>query len=309
MSPICYVRINFTDANNFEKLLSAESTIFRKQNTFYQHYFYTSFAPLSYVCGIDCSPPTFKINKRVTDESFLIFVYGGKGTLNGIPFSANQFFVIPPNYPTTLISDAEDPWKLCWIAWRGNMSEYFTEKIRQFEPEKIYSFTNSYGIHRIFSGLLYTDHSHADMMETLSHFADYVISMVSKNTVTVDTLTEPSTKNQQRINYVERAKAIISEQYATINIANLSKMLYLNSKYFCQIFHEVTGITPQQYLIDIRLRNSVIYLENSNLTLKSIAEACGYSSYTGYVDAFKQKYGESPKNYRKRICNGGDAPQ
>lgn len=305
MSSVCYVRIDFADANNFERRLSAESTIFRKQSTFYQHYFYTASAPLSYVCGIDCSPPMFKINRRVTDESFLIFVYGGKGTLNGIPFSANQFFIIPPNYPTTLISDAEDPWKLCWIAWRGNMSEYFTKTIRCFDPEKIYSFPNSYGIQRIFSGLLYTDHSHADIMETLSHFAEYVISIVAKDISPIDTFTEPDTQNRRKINYVEKAKAIMAEQYATINIASLSKMLYLNSKYFCQIFHEITGITPQQYLIDIRLRNSVIYLENSNLTLKSIAEACGYSSYTGYVDAFKQKYGESPKKYRKRMNSEG----
>ena len=309
MSGICYVRIDFTDVNNYEKLLSPDSSIFRKQSAYYQHYFFTYFGNSSnikgFVCGIDCSPPLYTINDRVTEEAFLVFIYAGKGTVNGIPFGANQFFYIPPNVPTHLVSDPEAPWKLCWISWRGTMSDYFENELNKFEYGKIYSIPNAYGMQRIISGMLYSELSNAKMNEAVSHFADYVISLISKNPIAIDTFFESEAANQRKINYVEKAKMIMAEQYATINIANLSKMLYLNSKYFCQIFHEVTGITPQQHLIDIRLRNSVFHLGNSNLTLKNISELCGYSSYTGYVDAFKQKYGESPKEYRKKLNTQG----
>ena len=303
MSNVCYVRIDFADNGSFKKFPSPDSTILRTHNAFYQHYFYMWFPsgyPLrGYVCGIDCSPPSYKIEDRVTDENFIVFIYDGKGTVNGKPFGANQFFVLKSNQPTTMISDKDEPWKLCWLAWRGSMSEHFQKIFDSFEHEKIYAFPNAYGMQRVFSSMLYIDHSHTHMTEMVSYFADYVISMVSKNMTSVDLLKTEDMVNQRKLDYVEKAKSIIAEQYSTINIAKLSKMLYLNSKYFCQIFHEVMGIPPQQYLIDVRLKNSIFYLEDSNMTLKSIAEACGYSSYTGYVDAFRKKYGVSPKKYRK----------
>ena len=305
MSNICYVKIDFKDVDNFTRVPSHDPSIMRHHSTFYQHYFFVWFSANSslrgYVCGIDCSPPLYSIKNRVVDESFLIFIYEGKGTINGIPFKANQFFVIPPNHPTTMISDKDEPWKLCWLSWKGRPSDYFQEIYDRFEPDRIYSFQNAYGMQNIFSSLLYADHSHADIHRTVTYFSDYVISLLSNGIRDFNELEEPVTVNRRKQNYIEKAKGIIAEHYATINISKLSKMLYLNSKYFCQIFHEIVGISPQQYLIDIRLKNSLFYLEDTSMTLKNIAEACGYSSYTGFVDAFKRKYGVSPKEYRKRM--------
>lgn len=305
MSNICYVKIDFKDANNFTRVPSHDPSIMRHHGAFYQHYFFLWFSAKSplrgYVCGIDCSPPLYSIENRIVDESFLIFVHEGKGTVNGIPFKANQFFVVPPNHPTTMISDKDEPWKLCWLSWKGRQSDYFQEIYDSFEPEKIYTFQNAYGMHNIFASLIYADHSHADIQKTAAYFADYVISLLSNDIREFSAIEEPVTVNRRKLTYIEKAKSIIAEHYATINISKLSKMLYLNSKYFCQIFHEIVGISPQQYLIDIRLKNSLYYLEDTSMTLKNIAESCGYSSYTGYVDAFKRKYGVSPKEYRKRM--------
>lgn len=303
MSGICYVRVNFTDAAHYEKIPSPNPTIFHQQNTFYQHYFYTwisTQSPLKgYVCGIDHSPPSYQIVNRLSDECYIIFVYEGKGTINGVPFAAGDFFVIPSNYPTTMVSDKDTPWKLCWLSYKGSISQYVQNTIDRFEPIRMYTSPTPYRMQRIFSSFVYADHSHADIPSMVRSFSEFVASLITKDIVTSDSQQILEKASHRSIEYVEQAKKILTEQYATINISELSKLLYLNRKYFCQIFHKIEGITPQEYLINLRLQNSIYYLKNSNMTLKTIAEVCGYSSYTGYVDAFKNKYGISPNKYRK----------
>ena len=303
MSTICYVRVDFESPTDFNKTHSPDPLIFKHNKTYYQHYFFTRLNkwPLNgYVCGIDASPPEYTINKRCVDDSFLIFVVKGKGTLNSVPFYAGQFFFLPPKFETTMGSDKKSPWTLCWIAWKGYVSESFAHISELFEPCRPYFNPNSAMTLKLFSSFIYSDLSHSDVDTTIISFSNLILSMYAKDISLSDTQRRGDF-GKLDIKYVETAKKIMAEEFSTITIAKLSEQLFLNRKYFCEVFKRVTDISPHDYLINLRLNNSLLFLENTGMTLKQVSVACGYSTYNGYVEAFRKKFGITPREYRKNI--------
>lgn len=65
-------------------------------------------------------------------------------------------------------------------------------------------------------------------------------------------------------------------------------------------FRQVTGESPNQYLIQIRIRRAKELLESSSLNMGEIASVLGYESPLYFSRQFKQFQGVSPKHYREQ---------
>lgn len=74
----------------------------------------------------------------------------------------------------------------------------------------------------------------------------------------------------------------------------------LSEVYFRRLFKEAYGVSPKQYLIDIRIRNARQMLAETPLSITEIADACGFSSVYHFCRAFKNAIGETPTAYRKK---------
>ena len=313
MNQLRYVCISFNGAppegepfwslQNMKKEFSSSNSVFNQKKPHYQHYlyYYAPTPPTScLVCGIDVSPGNFHIINRDTEEMFFIFVIRGKGTLNGNSFHAGQFFILPSHHLTTMISDREDPWTICWLSYRGNIPDKFYRTFAQYDAAEFYSFEKPEALLQLYTGFLYCDHSHADSKVLCDAFCTCVLSIFDNSDATFG-VSKDTAASQRIRSYVKKAKDLLSKQYATINISNLSEQLHLNRKYLCKIFHSMTGTTPQDYLIDIRLQNSVYFLIETDHSPENISTMCGYCSYTGFLQAFKKKYGITPQEYRKQM--------
>ncbi len=67
----------------------------------------------------------------------------------------------------------------------------------------------------------------------------------------------------------------------------------------CKLFDQYTGSTPNAYLVQYRLNQSVWYLENTDMTVTEIAHTVGFSSSSYYAETFRKWYDSSPSEYRK----------
>lgn len=65
-------------------------------------------------------------------------------------------------------------------------------------------------------------------------------------------------------------------------------------------FREQWNTTPMVYLTNIRLQQACHMLESTILSIDLIAEQCGYSSTSYFIQSFKKKYGITPQTYRNR---------
>ena len=94
----------------------------------------------------------------------------------------------------------------------------------------------------------------------------------------------------------------IAEHYnQNISIANLAKLEGLSEQYYRLLFKQITGQSPNDYIINHRMENAKRLLIETDKDLSSISEEIGYSDVYYFGRIFKNKVGISPGKYRKQF--------
>jgi len=65
------------------------------------------------------------------------------------------------------------------------------------------------------------------------------------------------------------------------------------------MFREATGVTPHQYVLDVRLRHAQEWLRKKNSALIDIAAHCGFSSQSHMTSVFRKRLGVTPGEFRR----------
>ncbi|WP_072679423.1 GyrI-like domain-containing protein [Arcobacter sp. LA11] len=85
-----------------------------------------------------------------------------------------------------------------------------------------------------------------------------------------------------------------------INIDDLALEFNLSKFHFHKIFKEIMGVNIYETIKSIRLQKaSNLLLTNKYSTITEIANMCGYSSQTSFIRAFKERFHQTPKQWRK----------
>ncbi len=74
--------------------------------------------------------------------------------------------------------------------------------------------------------------------------------------------------------------------------ANLSPFHYLRS------FERITGVTPHQYILRVRLREAAVRLTTERTKVAEIGFSAGFSDLSNFNHAFRAEFGMSPRRYR-----------
>ena len=84
-----------------------------------------------------------------------------------------------------------------------------------------------------------------------------------------------------------------------ISIPELAKIENLSVSRYNTLFNKVTGISPVQYITNMRLTSACDLLVNTDLPIKQIAQMVGYTDAHFFSRIFRSKIGTSPAAYRK----------
>lgn len=60
------------------------------------------------------------------------------------------------------------------------------------------------------------------------------------------------------------------------------------------------GVSPKQFIIELRMQKAKQLLSEGRLKIWAIAEACGFSGCYHFCKSFKQHVGITPNEYRKQ---------
>ena len=88
--------------------------------------------------------------------------------------------------------------------------------------------------------------------------------------------------------------------YDTIRISDVVEYAGFSRSYFTSCFHKYTGVSPQEYLLQYRMKEGCRLLLSTDMKIQDIAEKVGYDSGLNFSRIFRQVYGVSPKEYRKK---------
>jgi AraC-like DNA-binding protein len=82
-----------------------------------------------------------------------------------------------------------------------------------------------------------------------------------------------------------------------ISISQISSDLNMSDANFCQYFKKITGVTPKEYLTNLKLSKAKDMIRNASVT--ETAFELGYENISHFIALFKNKYGITPKQYKK----------
>lgn len=120
-------------------------------------------------------------------------------------------------------------------------------------------------------------------------------------------LSEPTTRSQREHDgyRIERLKAVIAyieRHYADpITLGQLAGIAYMSESYFCRFFKKITTKSPVEYMNGYRVQQAAARLRQTNDKMMEIALDVGFNSLSYFNVVFRQRYGCTPSEYRKRL--------
>lgn len=246
--------------------------------------------------GWENKNPGEEVGPSTRDYYILHLITQGKGKLfvEDLAFDLKQgdCFLIPPNMISHYIADKEDPYSYYWVGFTGleapemlKKSGYIKNHLYVTRPQKydsilkrMVNMTNSESKDSRIEYLL--------IGELYLIFADMITN---------------ENANGRELSYVDLTMLYIKNNYRKfITVNDIAKHIGVDRTYLFRIFKAETGMSIQDYLINLRIDNAKILLTNTNKLVKEISSMIGYASDSTFINAFKKKCNVSPSEYRKQ---------
>ena len=94
---------------------------------------------------------------------------------------------------------------------------------------------------------------------------------------------------------------------AELSIQSIADALSISTGHLSRVFHQETGKKLVDYLQEVRMEHAARLIRENELTNEQICETIGYSRLQYFSAKFKEYYGVSLNEYRRRSLSGQDA--
>lgn len=117
--------------------------------------------------------------------------------------------------------------------------------------------------------------------------------------------TAPLTVSEYLTNCLPRWKERLAKDYiqsklaSSITISDIAAACSLSRSHFSRAFKKSTGLSPQQWVINMRIEKAQTLLRTSSLSLTEIGLECGFSDQSHFSKTFAKSLGMPPKNWRR----------
>ncbi|MBI4854836.1 MAG: helix-turn-helix transcriptional regulator [Acidobacteria bacterium] len=86
-------------------------------------------------------------------------------------------------------------------------------------------------------------------------------------------------------------------------LSEIAQAAFLSEYHFAHLFKKLTGMTPNNYLIAIRIEQAKKFLIETDQSMANISLSVGYSSQSHFTKVFRAYTGLTPAKYRERLLN------
>ena len=253
-------------------------------------------------CGVERCVPDYYFNAGDRTGYHLHVVLEGKGTVSVDGKEQNlhfgQMFITKPGEDTWYKASSNDPWVYCWMSFDGDRAVKFVEDAGffkgvntldcQIDPQYFYELVT-----RV---LDWPEVSPANLALRTGLLLEYL-------SLTIECFYK-SNKSFRRAHeyptdmYVKYAVDFIRENSATARIGDVARYIGIHRSYLTNIFKEKMGISPQEYLMQCKLKRAAELLIGTDSPIQEISRIVGYDNPLTFSKTFKSFYGDSPRNYR-----------
>jgi AraC-like DNA-binding protein len=90
-----------------------------------------------------------------------------------------------------------------------------------------------------------------------------------------------------------------------VSMEAVARELAMSYSSFRKLFKQHTGVSPNQYLLALRLQKAKELLQTTSLSVQEISVQTGFETIHYFSKHFKQKHGMSPSNFRSAGAGKG----
>lgn len=234
-----------------------------------------------------CHPGHF-FGPWIREHYIIHYIQSGKGYYirknEHYTLSAGDLFLIRPSELCKYYADTTEPWTYIWIGFSG-------KKVIEFIETTVFQ-SNRCVCHNPNAEYIFSEIQNTKKDDICLEF--FLCSKIYEILILLHA-------DKRQNEYVEKAINYIHNNYGEkISIDQIAELLSIDRRHLGRLFYAQTGITPKEYLIDIRLQNALELLQTTNYTISEIADLVGYDNYGSFFKVFKNKYGTSPAKFRAR---------
>lgn len=255
-------------------------------------------------CGVEDCASKHRFGPNMRDSHVLHIVLEGKGKLeiNKETYELKQHdaFYIPQGERAFYEADYHQPWTYLWVGITGVMAKDtiahagFNQKVpaRKVGAECIPGLLEY--VEKMMESHQTTYADGLRRMSALTGFWALLIDDYGKGREKKDSYDYPDAV------YVNQAADYMKNHYMEkILIQDIADYIGVNRSYLSRKFQQAAGLSPKQYLLEIRMKKAAALLAKGQEPVGSIARSVGYEDPLNFSRAFKLHFGVSPKDYRR----------
>lgn len=239
--------------------------------------------------------------RRGIDQFILIYTVDGKGYIQVDgkmhTLQQNQFFLIPPFMPHAYEADAEHPWTIYWVHFKGEKSQFFNSmsnqplEIKATSPERLKERINLFdeilealSLGYSIENLEYANMCFWHLMASFKHISQFH-------------------DIHQRSDFDLVNKAIIymkNNVEKRLTLDDIASECDLSPSHFSKIFLRRTRQAPIDYFIHLKIQYACQLLDLTSHKISDIGREIGYDDPYYFSRIFKKVMHLSPREYRLR---------
>lgn len=242
---------------------------------------------------------TWKLG-RILHEWQIILIERGRGHVEfkdeRHKVEAGSLIVLPPGCWHRYKPDPKTGWTTCWIGFGGELADRLIGAAGFSSNGDVRSFRNNLPIIQLFG---------ATITDLLANANRNPFSAAASIPMLVAALLEAPKRDRANddmsASSIVRAQMYITEHLSEpIDFEKLAQAVGLTYRSFRYLFAKESGMSPLQYQLERRLVRARNLLASSDMQVKDIAKALGFSSTWYFAHFFQKHMGCSPVAYRKR---------
>lgn len=235
---------------------------------------------------------------RLEQQNYLlVYCTAGKGTLiaesKTYPIKAGDCFCLPKNTPHSYAADAKDPWTIYWLHFDGVAAGDFYKHLNLSSPRL--SIGVQARVVRVFDALAELRRSGYQLAQFIQgcHQLQALLSYLAL-------LSRQQAPQSGKALDWERLRANMQEHvHGQLNLDALAAEAQLSKYHFSKKFKALTGHSPIQYFINMKMQRACYLLDSNSRSIKQVGAEMGYEDTYYFSRLFKKVIGLSPRQYRR----------
>ena len=228
----------------------------------------------------------------------LHFVKRGRGSIvidgNKTLMTRNTIFILPPD--REILYMAKPGWEYFWINFNGIAARNLLTRLGISEERYFLRFPNSKPL-KYFQEALEAKQSKRSQVFTVTHCLLAVFALIAEQTPLFPHVPENGKKLFAQI------YDYIHEHLYDVNLTagGIAQHFFISLSYFSILFKKNANTTFKEYLNYERIKKATELLESTDLSIKQVAEAVGFSDPLYFSKVFKRYRLVGPIEYRAAL--------